>query len=118
MRFALIILLALCIGSILLFGCTQKRSIEACEKKPVEYGQRDQCFRYLAKETNDTQYCSHVNDTVLRDYWCYREIAYCTKNKVLCDLISDSNARTSCYGVVAGTTKFEGGRADPCDPRQ
>lgn len=106
----------LCLAAILMFGCTQQLTVEACEKKTVEYGQRDQCFRCLAKATNDTQYCGRIDDSILRDYWCYREIAYCTRNNALCGSISDADARQSCYDVVAGTRKFEGGRENPCLP--
>lgn len=104
----------LCLAAFVLLGCTQQRSLEVCEKKPVEYGQRDQCFRYLAKDTNDTKYCGYINDSILRDYWCYREIAYCMKNSALCEQIEDQDAKASCYAVVSGTKRFEGGRAEPC----
>jgi len=107
--------LAIMLFAVFFTGCTQKRSVEVCESKPIDYGQRDECFRYLAKETNDSSYCEYINDSILRDYWCYRELAYCTNNSAICEKIKDIDAKNSCYAILSGKEKFEGGRRNPCN---
>ena len=96
--------------TLVLVGCLGSPwTFERCESSPTKYGQRDICFRMLAKETGNVSYCAYISDEILRDYWCYREIAY-DKNKIeYCDLIEDEDARQSCYNVIEGKEKLERG---------
>ena len=92
-------------------GCIQnQKTVKICEERPLEYGQRDQCFRQLALETKNTSVCALISDEILRNYWCYREIAYDTKNNSTCELIDDTDAKQSCYDVLSGKQKLERGR--------
>lgn len=96
------------IGAFALLGCIQLKTEETC-KAMAAGNDRDQCFRAVAKAQNDTANCANINDVILKNYWCYREIAYDTKNPSLCELITDKNAKDSCYGIINGSIRFERG---------
>jgi hypothetical protein len=95
-------------GALMLFGCIQKQTVEICSAMPAG-NDKNQCFRAVAKAQNDTSICASIDDDVLKNYWCYREIAYDTKNPSLCELITDKDAKDSCYGILNGSRRFERG---------
>ena len=103
-----ILAVLLTFGGILLYGCIQKQTLESCNAMPTG-NDKDQCFRAVAKAQNDTSVCANIDDIVLKNYWCYREIAYDTKNPALCELITDKDAKNSCYGILNGSRRFERG---------
>ena len=96
------------LAGIALFGCVQKQTLDSCNGISVG-NDRNQCFRSVAKAQNDTAVCANIDDVVLKNYWCYREIAYDTKNPALCELITDDTAKDSCYGILNGSRRFERG---------
>jgi len=107
--FAVFAVAVVLLGAFALYGCVQQKTLESCNALAAG-NDKNQCFRTVAKAKNDTSICANIDDAILKDYWCYREIAYDAKNPSLCELIIDDNvAKDSCYGILNGSKRFERG---------
>jgi len=107
--FAVFAVAVVLLGAFALYGCVQQKTLDSCNALAAG-NDKNQCFRAVAKAQNDTSICANIDDAVLKDYWCYREIAYDTKNPSLCELITDDkDAKDSCYGILNGSKRFERG---------
>ena len=105
---SIFVISAILVFAFLLYGCVQVKTLDSCNAMTAG-NEKNQCFRVVAKAQNDTSICANIDDAVLKNYWCYREIAYDTKNPTICGTITDKDAKDSCYGILNGSRRFERG---------
>jgi hypothetical protein len=70
-------------------------------KEIINNNTKDMCFARAGSFTKDITLCENIQSNYVKEGICQMHIAYDSGNEKICEIMTDSDLKDSCYNLVA-----------------